>query len=155
MLLYNIPYQITFSLFNGIYNKDKPADLIYQLRNSINKIDWNQYRDIKVQRPSVPRSSEDSIIKQFQKAVNLAKNGEFDKAKDTFADVKGLDFQNWGRKCIKWIDRINAYDEIHQLAGDESTRREAIIKWRKFVCRYNVADFDPYRLVNILPTPKF
>lgn len=110
------------------YDKDQPADLILKLRNPIEQIDWNQYRDIQVQRPPVPTSSEKSIIERFQKAVKLAKSREFDKAKDIFAEVKGLDFQRWGRKCIKWMKRINAYDEIRQLAVDESTRREAIIK---------------------------
>ena len=126
-----------------------------RLEAGIANVQWEKYHDIYAKRPPEPNTNTTSVIKQFQDARKLAYAGNFDEAKTAFRNVKSLDFREWGQECDEWVERINRYVEIYELAGDTGTVSRAVKKWNDFKGRYGT-DFDPFDLVNnppVIPAP--
>jgi iron(II)-dependent oxidoreductase len=137
-----------------VYNGD-PAHMINRLKDGMAGINWDKHRDIYAKRPPEPNTNTASVIKLFQDAQKLAYAGKFDEAKTAFRNVSSNDFREWGQECQEWLERINRYAEIYELAGDRGTVNRAVKKWNDFKARYGT-DFDPFDLTNnppVLPAP--
>jgi len=152
---YTIPAEVTPMRAQWyVYNGD-PADMISRLKVGMANIHWNKHHDIYAQRPPEPNTNATSIIKLFQDAQKLAYAGKFEEAKRAFRNVKSLDYGEWGVECDEWVERMNRYAEIYELASDRATVKRAISKWNDFKARFG-ADFDPFDLVNnppVIPSP--
>lgn len=138
-----------------IYNGD-PTQMLAQINNACENIDWKQHRDIKVRRPPEPLTDGKSVATQFQAARRLANEKRFDEAKAIFANVKRLDFDEWGTECDEWLGRLNSYEPLMELVDDESTQARARTAWGIHRREYGKG-FDPHAIEEKLkgsPAPR-
>lgn len=124
-----------------IYNGD-PAAMLRQINFAYDHIDWRLHHDIHVPRPPEPQKGGKSIAQLYQTARQLANYGEFEQAKDTFRNIKSLDYGEWGAECDEWIARLTSYATLVDLAADVSTLDRAQKAWGRYVREYG-DDFDP------------
>src|SRR5690606_29989922 len=94
-------------------------------------VDWRLHQDIPVPRPPEPQKSGQSLAQLFQNARSLADQGHYDAAKQSFRNIKQLDFVEWGDECEQWIKRITSYSYIVDLAAHDSTLERARRAWQE------------------------
>ena len=128
-----------------------PAQMLTQINNAYQNINWELHHDIHVHRPPEPLTGGESLAKQFQIARQLANERRFDDAKARFANVKRLDYVEWGMECDEWLGRLNSYAPIVELVDDESTLPRARREWAIHSRQYG-NEFDPHDIEDKLRT---
>lgn len=133
-----------------------PAQMLTQINTACENVQWALHRDIKVHRPSEPLTGGKSLAKQFQAARQLANEKQFEEAKDAFANIKQVDYGEWGTECDEWLGRLNSYVSVIELMDDESTLARARTEWAMHRRYYGNA-FDPHNIepkLRGMPSPK-
>jgi len=126
-----------------IYDGD-PANMLQQIIQDCGKISWEQHSPRRAPRPPEPNSGSGTLTKQFQQAVTLAEAGQFEEALRRFSNVLSLDYAEWGVDCQLWIERIDRYQEIADLADHKSTLVRARAKQDDLIQKDSEAgNFDP------------
>ncbi|QPC84549.1 TIR domain-containing protein [Phototrophicus methaneseepsis] len=133
-----LPSRGQWLLYNG-----NPAQMLTQINTAYNSINWALHRDIKVRRPSEPLTGGKSLAKQFQAARQLANDKKFEEAISGFANIKHLDYGEWGTECDEWLGRLNSYVSVMDLVDDESTLTRARTSWAMHSRQYG-KEFDPH-----------
>ncbi len=142
---YTIPPEITPFRQQWYEHDGDPARLLGYINGATGQIQLEGYPDYPAPRPPEPNKGSDSLIKQYQQAVQLAENGHFGEAVRHFRNVASLDRRQWGKKCDQWAIRLRLYEEIAELADGEYgelTHPQARKKWADYLKTYD-ADFDP------------
>jgi polyisoprenoid-binding protein YceI len=134
-----LPSRNQWLVYDGI-----PQNMLSDINNACQNINWNNHKDIFAQRPPEPLSGGKSLAKQYQEARQLANNKDFEAAKKKFRDIKSLDYGEWGDECDQWIARINKYYPIMELV-DPLTLLRAQSDWDEYVQLYG-DDYDPYNI---------
>jgi formylglycine-generating enzyme required for sulfatase activity len=126
-----------------VYHDDAAA-MLRQIVQDCDQIIWEQYRDRHSPRPPEPNSGNSSLTKQFQQAVGLAEEGRFAESSAAFQNVASLDYAEWGEECQRWMERLNRYAEIAELADHKATLTRARRKWDDLrTADPEAASFDP------------
>lgn len=136
-----------------------PARMLGQINHDCGVIEWEKHRNRNAPRPPEPNSGSGSLIRQLHQAVNLAEAGRLGEAIIQFQNVASLDYRKWGAECEGWINRLQTYAEIAELADHPSTLKYARRDWDELVARDpEVVGFDPLlvlpRLVSNHNTPQ-
>src|SRR5690606_3620691 len=94
------------------------------------------------------------LVDRLDKAISLANEGYFDEASAGFSDVANNDYDEYGVFCHEWIDKINRYKDLSNLANRPAMKQLAKPKWEKFVQQYG-DEFDPLDVESkFLPSKK-
>lgn len=125
-----------------LYNGD-PVRMLEQINVSYNNIDWNLHKDMDTHRPPEPMTGGKTIAKQYQEARRLANDKKFEESKRIFRNIKTLDYDEWGRDCDEWLNRLTKYASIVELEGDRTTFERARREWKVYVREYG-NEFDPH-----------
>jgi hypothetical protein len=134
-----------------VHNGDV-ARMLAQIIQDSQKLDLSKHSDTYAPRPPEPNTGAGTLTKQFQQAVSLAENGHFDEAIKRFRNVASLHPDEWGEECQQWLQRLQVYVDIADLADHKSTLKRAQAKWVTYLKQYD-ADFDPMKVTEKLAQP--
>jgi tetratricopeptide (TPR) repeat protein len=140
---YTIPDEIMKGRIQYEVYSGNPNHLKERIRITCRSIDWAQYKDRYAVRPPEPNTGTTNLIDRLDKAVLLAYEGHFGEAVKRFNDVGHNDPASYGEFCNTWIDKINRYIEVANLAHRPAVRKLAGPKWQTFLQLYQNDDFDP------------
>ncbi|MDQ7026241.1 MAG: SUMF1/EgtB/PvdO family nonheme iron enzyme [Anaerolineae bacterium] len=143
---YKLPPEVTPMRQQWLEYDGKPENMLAEITRSCNEIDWKQVTDMakSVRRPAEPNTGSGSVTRRFQQAINLAKEGHFEETKKRLRDIASLDKKRWKKVCEAWIQRINLYAGIVELADDEVTLSMAQEDWQKYLELSDDLTFDPF-----------
>jgi tetratricopeptide (TPR) repeat protein len=121
-----------------------PSHLKERIRLTCSGVDWGQYKDRYASRPPEPNTGTSNLVDRLDKAISLANEGYFDEAIKGFSNVGQNDYASYGEFCHTWIDKINRYKELADMANRPTMKKLAAPKWEAFVRQYSGDDFfDP------------
>ncbi|MGB1287558.1 MAG: SUMF1/EgtB/PvdO family nonheme iron enzyme [Aggregatilineales bacterium] len=142
---YTMPPEVTPTR-NQYYVHDGDAERMYDsIVRSCQMLSLDNYPDIRTVRPPEPNKGADTLIRQFQQAVSLAEEGQFDEAIKRFRNVASID-SNWRKRCHKWEARIQSYSPIMEMTEHWSTMAVARQEWSVHEQSYG-AEFDPLGII--------
>lgn len=131
-----------------VHNGDV-ARMLAQIIQDSQKLDLSKHKDTYAPRPPEPNTGAGTLTKQFQQAVSLAENGHLEEAIKRFRNVASLHPDEWGEACQQWVQRLQLYMDIADLADHKATLKRAHVKWEAYLKQYD-ADFDPINVVEKL-----
>lgn len=139
-----LPHRNQWLIYDG-----NPANMLKAINRAYNHIEWAKFRDISSSRPPEPHTGGKSLGRQFQEALRLAYEKQFDEAKQRLRNIKALDYGEWGNDCDEWLGRLNSYAPLTELVDDPHTIERARTAWNKHRQVYGNA-FDPYNIADKL-----
>ncbi len=127
-----------------LYNGDA-AQMLTQINDAYHNINWELHKDIPVRRPAEPMTGGKSLARQFQEARQLANSKEFDTARVLFANIKRLDYGEWGIECDEWLVRLSSYEGVMDLVDADLTLPRARTAWTLHIRKHG-REFDPHEI---------
>lgn len=149
---YTIPAVVTPMRNQWFVYDGDPAKMLDRIMGACEKLDWSKYEDIEVPRPPEPNTGSGSVVKQFQQAVSLAEDGQFEEALSRFRNIASLDGREWGDECGKWERRVQSYRLVAELSEHTITHDRARAKWSIHTKEHGMA-FDPLDVADKLKQP--